>query len=44
MSAFYRKLIDNHPLANIAFVMVLLGGLLSYLAMPRAQDPEINFN
>jgi len=41
---FYGRLIDNHPLANIAFVMVLLGGLFSYLTMPRAQDPEINFN
>ncbi|WP_297359857.1 efflux RND transporter permease subunit [Thauera sp.] len=44
MSGLYRRLIDNHPLANIAFVMVLLGGLFSYLTMPRAQDPEINFN
>jgi len=40
----YGRLIDNHPLANIAFLMVLLGGLFSYLTMPRAQDPEINFN
>lgn len=44
MSGFYRRLIDNHPLANIAFVLVLLGGVFSYLTMPRAQDPEINFN
>lgn len=44
MSGFYRRLIENHPLANIAFLMVLLGGLFSYLTMPRAQDPEINFN
>ena len=44
MSGLYRRLIDNHPLANIAFVMVLLGGIFSYLTMPRAQDPEINFN
>jgi multidrug efflux pump subunit AcrB len=40
----YGRLIDNHPLANIAFLMVLLGGIFSYLTMPRAQDPEINFN
>ncbi len=40
----YRRLLQNHPLANIAFVLVLLGGLVSYLTMPRAQDPEINFN
>ncbi len=39
-----RALISNHPLANIAFAVVLLLGLLSYLTMPREQDPEINFN
>ncbi len=42
--SFYARLIGNHPLANIAFVVVLLLGVLSYLAMPREQDPEINFN
>ena len=44
MSGWYRRLIDNHPLANIAFALVLLGGIVTYLTMPRAQDPEINFN
>ena len=44
MRGLYGRLIDNHPLANIAFLMVLLGGIFSYLSMPRAQDPEINFN
>lgn len=44
MSGLYRRLIDNHPLANITFILVLLGGLFSYLTMPRAQDPDINFN
>ncbi|HCZ15150.1 MAG TPA: AcrB/AcrD/AcrF family protein [Candidatus Accumulibacter sp.] len=39
-----RALISNHPLANVAFAVVLLLGLLSYLTMPREQDPEINFN
>lgn len=41
---FYRRLIENHPLANIAFALVLIGGMATYLMMPRAQDPEINFN
>ncbi|WP_418317008.1 efflux RND transporter permease subunit [Piscinibacter sakaiensis] len=41
---FLRALINNHPLANIGFVVVLLLGLFSYLTMPREQDPEINFN
>ena len=42
--SFYAKLLRNHPLANIAFVVVLALGLLSYITMPREQDPEINFN
>ena len=37
-------LIRNHPLANVAFAVVLALGAASYLLMPRAQDPEINFN
>ena len=41
---FYARLIQNHPLANIAFAVVLVMGALAYLAMPREQDPEINFN
>lgn len=41
---FYEALIRNHPLANIAFVVVLIMGVLAYRAMPREQDPEINFN
>ncbi|MDP2022824.1 MAG: efflux RND transporter permease subunit, partial [Hydrogenophaga sp.] len=41
---FMRALLTNHPLANIAFVVVMLLGLVSYNTMPREQDPEINFN
>jgi len=37
-------MLTNRPLANIAFVVVILLGLLSYFSMPREQDPEINFN
>jgi len=39
-----RRLLQNHVLANATFVVVLLVGVLTYLKMPRAQDPEINFN
>jgi len=39
-----EALIRNTPLTNIAFVVVLALGLLSYNSMPREQDPEINFN
>ncbi len=41
---FYSRLIQNHPLANIAFLVVLVMGALAYMSMPREQDPEINFN
>ena len=33
--SFYQRLIANHPLANIAFVVVLCLGVLSYSSMPR---------
>lgn len=39
-----EALIRNHPLANIGFAVVIIMGLISYLSMPREQDPEINFN
>ncbi|MEZ5619595.1 MAG: efflux RND transporter permease subunit, partial [Rhodocyclaceae bacterium] len=41
---FLRSLIENHPLANIFFVVVIVMGILAYANMPREQDPEINFN
>ena len=41
---FLRQLYLNHPLANILFAVVILLGALSYVSMPREQDPEINFN
>ncbi len=41
---FVELLLRNHPLANILFAVVLVMGTLSYLLMPREQDPEINFN
>ena len=39
-----RSMLTNHPLVNILFVVVVLMGLMSYMTMPREQDPEINFN
>jgi multidrug efflux pump subunit AcrB len=44
MMAFYRALLQNHVLANLTFVLVLVVGTLSYLSLPRQQDPTINFN
>ena len=40
----YAKLIQNHVLANLTFVLVLIVGYLSYQQLPRQQDPTINFN
>ncbi len=40
----YRRLIDNHILANLVFVLVLALGAVAYLTLPRQQDPSVNFN
>lgn len=42
--SFYRTLLTNHPLVNITVCVMLVMGWLSYMQMPREQDPEINFN
>ncbi len=39
-----ERLYQNHVLTNLVFVLVLIVGILSYLQMPRQQDPTINFN
>ncbi len=39
-----ERFFANHVLANLTFVLVLIVGTLSYLQLPREQDPEINFN
>lgn len=38
------RLYQNHVLTNLVFVLVMIVGVLSYLQMPRQQDPTINFN
>ncbi len=40
----YARLLQNHVLANLTFVLVLVIGLIAYNSMPRQQDPTINFN
>ena len=40
----YAKLLQNHVLANLTFLLVLIIGYSSYMGMPRQQDPTINFN
>lgn len=39
-----ERLFRNHVLVNLAFLLVLVVGLLSYQQLPRQQDPTINFN
>jgi len=39
-----KNFLTNHVLANTTFTVVLIIGFLTYLDMPRAKDPEINFN
>ena len=40
----FQRFIQNHVLANLFFTLVLILGLISYLTLPREQDPTINFN
>ena len=39
-----RRLLSNHVLVNLTFVLVLAVGTWSYLQLPRQQDPTLNFN
>jgi multidrug efflux pump subunit AcrB len=38
------RFLSNHVLANLTFVLVFVIGIVSYLSLPRQQDPDINFN
>jgi len=40
----FQRILQNHVLANLTFVLVLAVGFISYATMPREQDPSINFN
>ena len=40
----YRSFLQNHVLANLTFIMVLVLGTLTYMFLPREQDPDVNFN
>ncbi|MDO6459076.1 efflux RND transporter permease subunit [Granulosicoccaceae sp. 1_MG-2023] len=44
MKQFAAALYSNHVLANLLFILVLALGYMSFMAMPREQDPTINFN
>ena len=38
------RILQNHVLANLVFVLVLVMGISTYSLLPREQDPSINFN
>lgn len=38
------RLLENHVLANLLFVLIIIVGVHAYLNLPRQQDPTINFN
>ncbi len=40
----YRKLLRNHILANLTYVLVVCLGVVAYATLPRQQDPSVNFN
>jgi len=40
----FAKLLKNHTLTNLTFLLVLVLGWMSYQQLPREQDPSINFN
>ena len=42
--SFFHKLLSNHVLVNLTFVLVIVFGLVTYLQMPKSELPEINFN
>jgi len=39
-----RRFLNNHVLANLFFGLCIGLGVLSYIQMPRARSPEVNFN
>ena len=39
-----RRFLENHVLANLTFGLVIILGVMAYLDLPRARDPDINFN
>ncbi len=40
----FERILQNHVLANLFFILVMVMGVSSYILMPREQDPSINFN
>lgn len=41
---YLRRFLSNHVLANLTFGLIIVFGALTFMDMPRARDPDINFN
>ena len=41
---FFERFLANHVLANLTFGLAIALGIVAYQQMPRAKDPELNFN
>ncbi len=39
----YKRLLENHILTNLLFLLILVMGWLAYYQLPREQDPSVNF-
>ena len=39
-----KSFLQNHVLANLTFILVLVLGITTYIFLPREQDPAVNFN
>ncbi len=40
----FTSFLQNHVLANLTFTLVLVLGIITYILLPREQDPAVNFN
>lgn len=40
----YDWLLRNHILTNLIFLLVIAAGIVSFMTLPRQQDPSVNFN
>ncbi|MDX9875886.1 MAG: efflux RND transporter permease subunit, partial [Spongiibacteraceae bacterium] len=39
-----RRILENHILTTLVMLLALALGIVAYLALPREQDPTVNFN
>jgi len=39
-----KRFYSNHVIANLTFLLILVLGIQAFMQMPRAREPEVNFN